>query len=62
MAVRSLAVSTGSEPSSKTAGQRNASSDSAHKKSPRLGGLQGFLVDGALLTVKVNSSPDHCIL
>ena len=37
MAAGSLDVSTGSEPSSKTAGQRNASSDSAHKKSPVMG-------------------------
>ena len=34
MVARSLAVSTGSEPSSKIAGQKNASSGSAHKKSP----------------------------
>ena len=62
MGARSLAVSTGFELNSKTAGLKNASSDSAHKKKPALGGLHGFVVDGALLTVKVNSSPDHCIL
>ena len=38
MGERSLVVSTGFEPSWKTAGQKNASSGSRHKKSPLNGG------------------------
>nr|BAR24115.1 hypothetical protein [uncultured Mediterranean phage uvMED]BAR24133.1 hypothetical protein [uncultured Mediterranean phage uvMED]BAR24147.1 hypothetical protein [uncultured Mediterranean phage uvMED] len=57
MVVGSLGVSTGSEPSLKTAGPRNASSGSAHKKSPQLSGLKCFVVDDNLLAVKINRFP-----
>ena len=62
MDARSLVVSTGFEPSSKTAELRNASSGSAHKKKPALGGLHGFLVDDNLLAVQVDCQPNHLVL
>lgn len=62
MGERSLVALTGFVPSSKTAELSTASFDSAHKKSPQLSGLHGFSVDGAFLTVKINSSPNHRVL
>ena len=62
MVAGSLGVSTGFEPSLKNAGLKNASSGSAHKKSPQLSGLKCFVVNYNFLTVKINCQPNHFVL